>query len=195
MQSHLPCSIPCLGLKPQLLSGFTAQDGSLIKKEPRTLYVIYEEESYMARQELVRGCDYNLIEQAHMVTGKKLDLAPRNRKHFPGTNRTNGIGPVAFSPFTKEFHLMLRWKDKKDCFSAASKASCRVGGVSSSGSASEPLRRKPETIEPLYYHALPASQWTVPKLHVFDASSKSCTVLHPCSVVRFCTHGLQHWSH
>eukprot|EP00969_Alexandrium_andersonii_P054331 2391201-Alexandrium_andersonii.AAC.1 len=58
---------------------------------------------------------------------------------------------------TAENCIMLKWKDKKGCFSMASKAACRSSGAAPEGAQS--LHRTNDTIEPLYYHALPRLFW------------------------------------
>ena len=111
----------------------------------------------MARLDKVRGFNYNMSETVHCVTATQMDLVPKKRKHFLGTNRTNTMGPLAFAPFTDENHLMLKWKDKKECFSLAARASCKIGGAAPEHA--EKTVQKPETIEPLTYHSLSDKFW------------------------------------
>ena len=56
----------CQGLKTQLLAGFTGPDGGMVPKVPRQLFVFYDEESYLARLDKVRGFNYNMSETVHL---------------------------------------------------------------------------------------------------------------------------------
>ena len=117
------------GLKTQLLAGFTDPVGTLLGKSVRALNLQLDEQSYMQRFAKVRGFNYNTVEIAYSVTAEPLDMAHKKHKYFGGTNRVNHLGPIACPAFTTEHHHMIQWKDKKDVFSLACKAACRVGGA------------------------------------------------------------------
>ena len=75
----------------------------------------------------------------------------KKRRIYPGTNRSNSIGPIMCPSFTsEEAHNLIPWKEKQDFYSAAAKVACRVGGPSLEGSTD--VERKPETMEPANYH-------------------------------------------
>ena len=88
-----------------------------------------------------------------------------NKKFYNGTNRMKWFGPIVFLPFEAKHHCMLKWKVKKDCFSTACKASCKVGGAGPEGVG--PQSRSNEKMEPLAYHALPLSFW-LEFIHCFN---------------------------
>ena len=128
------------GLRPQLLAGFTDPTGTLLGKSVRPLHLTLDEQSYMQRFAKVRGFGYNTMETSYFVTAEPLDMAQKKHKYFDGTNRVNGLGPIACPPFTAEHHHMIQWKEKKDVFSMACKAACKVGGPGP-----ESTVRKPES--------------------------------------------------
>ena len=145
-------------MKTQLLQGFTAPDGTALAKSVRTLQLSKEEDSYMSRYRTVRGFAYNLTETAYCVTAGVLDMPVKKRRIYPGTNRSNALGPIGCPPFTSaEAHNLVPWKEKKDFYSASAKIACRVGGSSLPGS--EELDRKPETVEPVNVHGYVAVFW------------------------------------
>ena len=123
----------------------------------RALNLQLDEQSYMQRFAKVRGFNYNTMEIAYFVTAEPLDMAHKKHKYFGGTNRVNHLGPIACPPFTAEHHHMIQWKDKKDVFSMACKAACKVGGAGPEGS--EATVRKPETWEPFSYHSYLSQVW------------------------------------
>ena len=113
--------------------GFTAPDGTSLPKSPRLVFLHLEEESYLARYEKIRGFGYNLTETLYVISNDVLDMAVRRRRLFPGTNRSNVMGPIACPAFTSEHHHLLPWKLKRDVFSQAAKVACRVGGAGPEG--------------------------------------------------------------
>ena len=141
-----------------LLSGFVQADGTSLVKSPRTLNLHKDEESYLARFQKVRGFSYEFTETMYCVTRDQLEMPFKKRKFYPGSNRSNVWGPIACPPFTAEHHNMIAWKEKKDVYSAACKTACRVGGVSPHG-VEETAVRKPETVEPVSFHAYTSSFW------------------------------------
>ena len=137
-------------MKPQLLSGFVAPDGSVLPKSVRALLLTKDEDSYFSRFKIVRGFAHDLTETAYCVTASILEMPTKKRKIYLGTNRSNSIGPIGCPPFTSEAHNLVAWKEKKDFYSASAKMACRVGGVAPPGS--EELERKPDTVEPANFH-------------------------------------------
>ena len=61
------------------------------------------------------------------------------------------------APYTPTHHNLVPWKVKKDVHSATCKMACRVGGAGPEGATATP--RKPETVEPVAYHAYTAALW------------------------------------
>lgn len=146
------------GLKPQLLSGFVAPDGSALPKSVRALLLTKDEDSYLSRFRTVRGFGYDLTETGYCVTAGMLEMPVKKRKIYQGTNRSNSIGPIGCPPFTSSAaHNLIAWKEKKDFYSASAKIACRVGGVAPPGS--EETERKPETIEPANFHGYVSVFW------------------------------------
>ena len=146
------------GLKPQLLSGFVAPDGSMLPKSVRALVLTKDEDSYLARFRSPRGFSYDLTETAYCVTAGMLEMPLKKRKIYEGTNRSNSIGPIGCPSFTSSAaHNLVAWKEKKDFYSASAKIACRVGGVAPPGS--EELERKPDTVEPANFHGYVSVFW------------------------------------
>ena len=102
----------------------------------------------MARYPRNQGVNYNGVQVAHLVTRRTLAAPVADNRHYVGNNRMNWIGPVVFPAFNDDNHLMLKWKVKKECFSAACVAESKVGGVGPGGSGS--VHRKPDSIEASY---------------------------------------------
>ncbi len=146
------------GLKSQLLNGFTDTDGALLEKSVRTLHFVMEEDSYLARFGRIKGFSYNLLEQGYCVTRTPLEMPVKKRKVFEGTNRNNIYGPIASPPYTPAHHNMICWKEKRELYSVACKVACRVGGPGVEGA--ESTQRKPETQEPVSFHAFTSQVWT-----------------------------------
>ena len=84
-------------------------------------------------------------------------MAVKRRRLFPGTNRSNVMGPIACLAFTSEHHNLLPWKLKRDVYSQAAKVACRVGGAGPEGS--EKTERANTTVEPLTYHGYTRTVW------------------------------------
>ena len=144
-------------MKMQLLSGFVAKDGSALPKSVRPLLLTKDEESYLSRFRTVRGFGYDLTETAYCVTAGVLEMPVKKRRIYPGTNRSNSIGPIGCPPFTSEAHNLVAWKEKKEFYSASAKIACRVGGAAPPGS--EEVERKPETVEPANFHGYVSVFW------------------------------------
>mgnify|MGYP007045148110 CR=1 FL=1 len=146
------------GLKPQLLSGFVAPDGGALPKSVRPPVLVRDEESHLSRFKNVRGFGHDLTETAYCVTAGVLEMPVKKRKIYPGTNRSNSIGPIGCPSFTSSAaHNVIAWKEKKDFYSASAKIACRVGGAAPPGS--EELERKPETMEPANFHGYVSVFW------------------------------------
>ena len=96
-----------------MLSGFTSNTGESLPTVTRKLTCIYEEESYLARHERVRGTDYCGVETAHLVSPEPCELPVVNKKIYSGTNRMKWFGPIVFLLFEATHHCMLKWKVKK----------------------------------------------------------------------------------
>ena len=146
------------GLKPQLLSGFVAPDGSALSKSVRTLLLTKDEDSYLSRFRTVRGFSYDLTETGYCVTAGMLEMPVKKRKIYQGTNRSNSIGPIGCPSFTSSAaHNLVAWKEKKDFYSATAKMACKVGGQAPPGS--EELERKPDSVEPANFHGYVSVFW------------------------------------
>ena len=116
-------------MKPQLLSGFVASDGSPLPKSVRALLLTKDEDSYLSRFRTVRGFGYDLTETGYCVTAGMLEMPVKKRKIYQGTNRSNSIGPIGCPSFTSSAaHNLVAWKEKKDFYSATAKMACKVGG-------------------------------------------------------------------
>jgi len=112
------------GLKGQLLSGFVAPDGSVLPKSVRGLLLTKDEESYLSRFRTLRGFGYDLTETVYCVTAGMLDMAAKQRKVYPGTNRSNSLGPIGCpGPMAVEAHNMVAWQEKKVFFTRARRRS------------------------------------------------------------------------
>ena len=90
------------GLKPQLLAGFTASAGTLLRKSVRQLRLIKNEETYLSRFKKVRGFAYDLMETIYCVTSGPLDMPYTKRRVHPRTNRSNSMGQIMCPSFTSE---------------------------------------------------------------------------------------------
>ena len=141
-----------------LLSGFTQHDGTCLDKSPRVLSLHKDEESYLSRFSKVRGFSYEFTETMYCITRDALEMPVKKRKIYGGTNRSNVWGPIACPSFTTEHHNMITWKEKKDLYSTECKNACRVGGASPQG-IQDAATRKPETVEPVSFHAYTSSFW------------------------------------
>ena len=144
-------------MKPQLLSGFVAPDGSALTKSVRALVLTKDEDSYLSRFRTVRGFGYDLTETGYCVTAGMLEMPVKKRKVYQGTNRSNTIGPIGCPSFTSSAHNLVAWKDKKYFYSASAKIACRVGGAAPPGS--EELQRQPDTVEPANFHGYVSVFW------------------------------------
>ena len=139
------------------MSGFVHADGSALAKATRAVTLHRDEETFLARFERVRGFSYEFTETMYCVTAQALDMPVKKRKVFNGTNRSNVLGPIACPPYTPTHHNMVPWKIKKDLHSSTCKMACRVGGAGPEGAPATP--RKPETVEPVAFHAYTAPLW------------------------------------
>ena len=71
-------------------------------------------ETYLSRFAEVRGCTYDLTETLHCVAGVPLDMPYKKRRIYPGTNRSNSIGPSMCPSFTsEEAHNLIPWTENK----------------------------------------------------------------------------------
>ena len=147
------------GLKTQLLASFTDADGKPLQKSVRPVMLHFDEETYLTRFEKVRGFAYNLSETMYTITPSVLEMPFRKLKAFPGSNRKNVLGPIAFQPYTAEHHNLVQWSEKKNIWSPAAKLACRVGGVGEEGT-TRSKERSPETVEPVCFHAYSREVWS-----------------------------------
>ena len=82
----------------------------------------------------------------------------KKRRIYPGTNRSNSIGPIMCPSFTsEEAHNVIPWKENKDFYNAATKVDCRVGGPPPEGITN--VERKPETMESAIFHGSCVAFW------------------------------------
>lgn len=80
-------------------------------KSKHQLYIVYDEESLGERRALLRGISaLDQVEQAHVFTKGKLLIERRTRKHYPGTNYGNQIGPVAVPSFAELWRVTAEEK-------------------------------------------------------------------------------------
>lgn len=117
----------------------------------------------------------NQIQTLFLITGKVLNLNLHDRLHSQGTNRGNLIGPFgmpALEDASKTWTLAV--KNKFELFGKGG-ARIPVGGRTEDGTdvadehgVKKAKPRSKESLEPVFYHAMPAEMWDE-LLHSYDA--------------------------
>jgi hypothetical protein len=76
-----------------LLASFLNNEGKLLPKEKRCIYLEYSEESIAERKERDKG-NIDVMEYMWQVSGGILSHDDRKRKHYPQSIRSNKVGPI-----------------------------------------------------------------------------------------------------
>ena len=97
------------GNENDLLSAFLNQDGKLMPKDKRCIYLEYTEESIAERKERDKG-SIDVMEYMWQVTAAAFCPKDRKRKHFPQSARSNKIGPIALPQLSSLWSLTFGQK-------------------------------------------------------------------------------------
>lgn len=99
-----------------IINQFALPGGKPMKRNVRTVYIAYSEESMQERCQISRGLA-DQMEFLHLVTAGGLLLTKLPRKHFGGTNTGNFLGPLSLQPLREQWQLTLGEKVKLYGFS------------------------------------------------------------------------------
>ncbi len=130
------------GNENELLGSFLNDQGKLLPREKRTIYMNYLEQSIADRRERSRG-NLDVMEFTHFVTSKVLCLEDRKHLHYTGSLRSNCLGPVALPDYDALW--MLPFGHKKSLYGVAGRVP--VGGPGDRASEPSNLEDIDEEIE------------------------------------------------
>ena len=154
------------GVDNSMASNFVSEKRT--KHDRRNTFVMYSEESMVARYKKLKTSDVKQEEGVMMVSRDALVLNGRRRKHYEGTNRGSVLGPVTLPPQTTGW--MLTPKQKKEVFGKLGRVS--VGGAGPAIQEAEPEEEAPDKNgpQPVFYHTMPM-QVAEEMIHCFDAQA------------------------
>ena len=120
---------------------------------PSLLQIAITEASLAARRKFVRGtASIRQLQNAHVVSHRKVCLPERPRINYPGTNSGDLIQGVDLPPLDKEWHLTVG--QKKKLF--GKKNLIAVGGKTAGADPNDEKERRVDSkLEPVSYQSLP----------------------------------------
>ena len=137
-----------------------------MKFERRSTFILYTEESMVARYKKLKTSDVKQEEGLMMISRDILTLNGRKRRHYEGTNRGTCLGPVTLPASGTGW--MLTPKQKKEVFG-------KLGRVSAGGPGPAVLvpDEPEEAVDkdapvPVFYHTMPL-QVAEEMIHCFGA--------------------------
>ena len=144
-----------MGNQVELLKPFADKPKSV-----KTFGLWRDEDSLMHRQLRVRGSigTYRQEERLHIISANIPALKPMQLANFLGSSAGSMMGPIILPPMSSMWSLL--WPQKKDLFTPANLIA--VGGragpddeLPEDHSPTKP--RDKDTMEPVFFHALPGS--------------------------------------
>ncbi|MCP4244438.1 MAG: hypothetical protein GY772_28175 [bacterium] len=139
-----------------MLDAFKVSGGRLSLSK-HNLHIHYSEKCMEDRRQRMRmttAMSLHSFETAHVVLKEPISVEYKRRRHYDGSNVSDGIGPVSLTPIERAW--TLTFKEKKDVYGKAGRVA--PGGRTPGVSADEAhqLRRADTDLEPVFYFSLPS---------------------------------------
>ena len=144
-----------IGNQVELLKPFAGKPKSV-----KTFVLWRDEDSLMQRQLRVRGSigTYRQEERLHIISASIPALKPMKFTNFKGSSAGSMMGPIILPPMSSMWSLL--WPQKKDLFTPANliPVGGRAGPDDELPEDHSPTKpRDKDTMEPVFFHALPGS--------------------------------------